>query len=287
MDSFNHRFPAFALPFVRRILTISFLVGATAAASGSSRDNPFAAWESTLTRAAVDPFPRITPFEAVYRFGWEGLGAGIARVSVSIGGDPARRRITASGGPDEWIRRVWDYRADYYGEAGGNGEQPSWFHMDETVWKKSLLSDAFFKPDALLACHRFTTESKSWDSSPLPGVRDLFASMLFVRSLPLRDGDHLRLTVFPDRNPYLVDLTVAGRDTLTVLGKPIRAIRFTIRIRTIELFGEQKGRLAPHKKFHSGRVWLSDDARRLPLRAEVDVFIGSVFCELEKISPPL
>jgi hypothetical protein len=45
--------------------------------------------------------------------------------------------------------------------------------------------------------------------------------------------------------------------------------------------------LAPHKKFRSGRVWISDDARRLPLRAEVDVFIGSVFAELAKVSPSL
>jgi hypothetical protein len=32
---------------------------------------------------------------------------------------------------------------------------------------------------------------------------------------------------------------------------------------------------------------MSDDARRLPLRAEVDVFIGSVFAELVKITPAL
>jgi len=30
---------------------------------------------------------------------------------------------------------------------------------------------------------------------------------------------------------------------------------------------------------------MSDDARRLPLRAEVDVFIGAVFAELVKITP--
>jgi hypothetical protein len=32
---------------------------------------------------------------------------------------------------------------------------------------------------------------------------------------------------------------------------------------------------------------MSDDARRIPLRAEVDVFIGSVFAELVKVSPSI
>jgi hypothetical protein len=159
--------------------------------------------------------------------------------------------------------------------------------MDERVAKGVILSDANFTPDALFACHRFTTEKKPWLYAGLPGVRDLFAAMLYVRSQPLHDGDHLRLTIFPDRNPYLVDLTVSGRDVVTVMGRKVPAIRFTVGIQTIELEGEHRGRLAPHKKFCSGRVWMSDDARRLPLRAEVDVFIGSVFAELVRITPPL
>jgi hypothetical protein len=109
--------------------------------------------------------------------------------------------------------------------------------------------------------------------------------MLFVRSQPLNTKDHLRLTTFPDRNPYLVDLTVAGRDTIKVMGREVKAIRFDLRIQTIETTGANIGRLAPHKKFRSGRVWMSDDSRRLPLKAEVDVFIGSVFAELSTLTP--
>ncbi len=72
-----------------------------------------------------------------------------------------------------------------------------------------------------------------------------------------------------------------------MFGKKIRAIRFNVRIQSIETQGPAIGRLAPHKKFRSGRVWMSDDGKRIPLRAEVDVFIGSVFAELVKITPPL
>ena len=72
-----------------------------------------------------------------------------------------------------------------------------------------------------------------------------------------------------------------------VLAGSVPALRFSIRIDSIELWGAGRGRLAPHKKFHSGRIWISDDGRRIPLRAEVDIFIGSVFAELVKLKPPL
>jgi hypothetical protein len=235
----------------------------------------------------VAPFPTIAPFRATYRFGWEGVGAGGATVEVARGLAHDQLMVVAKGGPNSLIRKLWNYQALYVGEAGDDGGVPSWFRIDEEVSKGDLLSEAVFGDDSVLACHRFLGEAKPWTFTRLPGVRDLFAAMLFVRSQQLRNGDQLRLTVFPDQNPYLVDLTVAGRDTLTILGKKTPAIRFTLRIRTIETRGPNTGRLAPHGKFRSGRVWMSDDARRLPLRAEVDVFIGSVFAELSTLTPAL
>lgn len=241
--------------------------------------DPYGAWDATLTPAAKIPFPQIAPFDAEYRFGWEGLRAGGAKVHV-MARDAGRRKVIAHGGPDIWIRKLWNYDATYVGESGGNGEIPSWFHMDEAVSKGEFRSDAFFREGGLSASHRFLWENKPWEVIDLPGVRDLFSAMLFIRSQPLKNGDRIRVAVFPDRNPYLVDLTVAGRDTLTVMGKKIRAIRFTLSIQSIETHGEHKGRLAPHRKFHSGRIWMSDDDKRLPLRAEVDLFIGRVFAEM-------
>ncbi len=246
---------------------------------GNQQVDPYAAWDATLTQSAATPFSEISPFHAEYRFGWQGISAGGAEVHVEALG-PKRRTIAVQGGPDAWVRKLWNYHASYFGEAGVHGEMPSWFHMEETLSKRDLLSDAIFAPDSVFACHRLVNENKLWERIALPGVRDFFSAMLFVRSLPLHLGDRLKLTVFPDQNPYLVNLTVAEHDTILVAGEKIPAICFTIQIQTIETHGEQKGRLAPHRKFHSGRVWISDDPQRLPLRAEVDIFIGRVFVEL-------
>lgn len=183
------------------------------------------------------------------------------------------------------IRKLWNYHAHYIGEAGMNGQVPSWFRMDEEVGKGELVSEASFWEGVSVSCHRFVPEEKPWKVIRLPGVRDLFAAMLLVRSQALHDGDRLLLTIFPDQNPYLVDLRVEGRDILRICGKKFRAVRFNIGIRKVVTEGPDIGRLTPHNKFRSGRVWMSDDERRIPLRAEVDVFIGSVFAELAGIQP--
>jgi hypothetical protein len=159
--------------------------------------------------------------------------------------------------------------------------------MDEEVGKGDLISEASFTEGVAVSCHRFVWEQKPWKMTRLPGVRDLFAAMLAIRSQPLHDGDRLQFTIFPDQNPYLVDLRVEGREILRIGERKIPAVRFRIGIQTVATTGPEIGHLAPHKKFRSGRVWMTDDARRLPLRAEVDVFIGSVFAELAKVSPSL
>ena len=41
--------------------------------------------------------------------------------------------------------------------------------------------------------------------------------------------------------------------------------------------------LEPHKKFQNGTIWLSDDADRIPLRIEVNIFVGYIFAELDWI----
>jgi hypothetical protein len=41
--------------------------------------------------------------------------------------------------------------------------------------------------------------------------------------------------------------------------------------------------LEPHKKFRRGTIWVSDDAERLVLRIDAQVFVGTVFAELQSV----
>jgi hypothetical protein len=45
----------------------------------------------------------------------------------------------------------------------------------------------------------------------------------------------------------------------------------------------KKLELEPHRKFRRATVWISDDANRIPLRIEAQIFVGTVFAELEAV----
>jgi hypothetical protein len=41
--------------------------------------------------------------------------------------------------------------------------------------------------------------------------------------------------------------------------------------------------LEPHKKFRGATIWVSDDAERLILRIDAQIFVGTVFAELQSV----
>jgi len=86
---------------------------------------------------------------------------------------------------------------------------------------------------------------------------------------------------FPGDAPFLVEAIVAKHEQVRIASTFRKAIRLDFQIQRID--AKNKDRLAPHGKFRSGSVWISDDENRIPLRAEVYIFIGYVFGELESL----
>ena len=117
-----------------------------------------------------------------------------------------------------------------------------------------------------------------WKMLKVAPVRDLYAGMLFIRSQKLDPGDIVRLVIFPGGSPFLVEIESRGPESVLLADGPRDALRLNLKIQRVNT---KKGNtLEPHSKFRSGKIWLSNDSVRLPLRAEVDIFIGYVFAEI-------
>jgi hypothetical protein len=110
----------------------------------------------------------------------------------------------------------------------------------------------------------------------LPHGRDMQSALLYLRSLPLNDGDVIRLLVFPGTTPAYAVVTVAGREPLNTPRGKVPAIRLDLELRKVD----KDLALRSNTKFRSASGWLSDDADRIPLRIESDVFIGTVYAQL-------
>lgn len=245
----------------------------------------FGGWRESLTDPAPGPFPMVRPFDAEFRFGWSEIEA--ARASARFRIDGGRMAIEASGGTSGLARTLWQLDASHeaYGDLGGL--RSDWFQQTERYVNRSIFTCAAFKPDGVWRFRQVSIdppEKARWKRTPIEPIRDLFATMLFIRSQPLRDGDVVRCLTFPGDAPFLVTIKVLDRARLAVGGESRDAIKLDLDIQRVGTKGDRKDKLEPHRKFRSGRIWLSDDADRFPLRAEVDLFIGYVFAEVERVT---
>jgi hypothetical protein len=112
-----------------------------------------------------------------------------------------------------------------------------------------------------------------------PNLFDLFSAMLYLRSQPLKDHSVYRIAAYPATNAYLATLKVAGREKISVHAGNYNAIKLDLQLKRI---GKQL-QLEPHRKFRRATIWVSDDAERLLLRIEAQVFVGTVFVELQSV----
>ena len=115
---------------------------------------------------------------------------------------------------------------------------------------------------------------------PYPGMFDMHSALLYLRSLPLADGDQKTFPVVAANTPYLVTITVQGHERVKTCAGEYPAIVCSLALEKINKFGE----LEAHKGFKSARAWISDDGDRVLLKIATQVFVGSVNLELEKVT---
>ncbi|MFL6546743.1 MAG: DUF3108 domain-containing protein, partial [Candidatus Udaeobacter sp.] len=108
---------------------------------------------------------------------------------------------------------------------------------------------------------------------------ELHSAALYLRSQPLKDHSVYRVVVFPATSAYLATITVVGRERISVRAGTYNAIKLDLQLKRINKHLE----LEPHRKFRRGTIWVSDDAERLLLRIEAQVFVGTVFAELQSV----
>ena len=115
---------------------------------------------------------------------------------------------------------------------------------------------------------------------PYPGLLDMHSALLYLRSLPLAEGDEKTFPVMASNTPYLVTVKVLGRERVKTRAGEYPAVRCSLALEKIN----KRGELEAHKSFKSAQAWISDDADRLLLKVESEVFVGSVNLELQQVT---
>jgi hypothetical protein len=122
--------------------------------------------------------------------------------------------------------------------------------------------------------HRETPETK-WDKvKPLPAEQfhDILTAIYFMRQNAANIRGPITTTIYSDGKAYPVILRPTNRQAFTIEGKQVAAVGF-------EIVDAPGGR-----KWPGGvKVWLSDDARRIPFRIEIVQSMASMQLDLQSI----
>ncbi len=107
-------------------------------------------------------------------------------------------------------------------------------------------------------------------------VLDMVSGIYYLRLMPLAIGKHYDLSVSDSGVVYSVPVAVTGRE----LQKTVLGNLWCYRIEP-EIFGtgrliEQKGKMV---------IWMTDDARHIPVRSQIDASVGKIDIKLKSASP--
>jgi Protein of unknown function (DUF3108) len=240
-----------------------------------------AKWEATVTASSPPSFPGPRPMHAKYGFGWSGFPGATADVRLT---KPAGDRFQLDGTihTTGLVRALWKFDATHTSSADAGTLHPLEMKQIENVRNKKTVTSLSFDSNGVTS-RETETPAKSvgpkirhFDS---PNLFDLYSALLYLRSQPLQDRSIQRIVVYPATSAYLATVTALGRERLTGSSGTYNAIKLDLQLSKI---GKNR-ELQPHRKFRRATVWLSDDPDRLLLRVQAQIFVGTVFAELQSV----
>src|SRR5438309_9908147 len=238
-------------------------------------------WQSTVSKDPPGDFPGLRPLHATYRFGWSGLTAATGEVHLT---KPCvdKFQFDGTGRTIGLVRALWKLDVNHRAIANAETLHPIETQQTENYRSKKIVTNLTFTNSGVT---RTRTEGEGGAAGTktrqfsLPNLFDLHSAALYLRSQPLRDRSVYRIVVYPATNAYLATVTIVGREKISVHAGAYNAIKLDLQLKRIGKHLE----LEPHRKFRRATIWVSDDAERLLLRIEAQVFVGTVFAELQSV----
>jgi Protein of unknown function (DUF3108) len=238
-------------------------------------------WQATVSKEPPGNFADMRPLRASYRFGWSGLTAATGEVHFSKpSGD--KFQLDGTGRTVGLVRALWKLDVTQRAVANVQTLHPIETQQTENYRSKKIATHLTFTNSGVT---RARTEGEGSGAKTntkqfnLANLFDLHSAALYLRSQPLKNGSVYRIVVYPATNPYLATVTIVGREKTLVHAGAYNAIKLDLQLKRIN----KKLELEPHRKFRRATIWVSDDAERLVLRIEAQVFVGTVFAELQSV----
>ena len=238
-------------------------------------------WQSTLTKDPPGTFPELRPIRATYHFGWAGFTAATGEVHFAKPSE-SQFQLEATGRTTGFVRALWKLDVNYRALADAETLRPVETRQTESYRSKKITTHLTFTAKGVTRARtegRTGSERAKTREFSFSNLFDLHSALLYLRSQPLADGNVHRIVVYPATSAYLATVTVIGHEKISVRAGIYNAIKIDLQLHRLGKNLE----LEPHRKFRRATIWVSDDSDRILLRIEAQIFIGTVFAELQSV----
>jgi hypothetical protein len=157
--------------------------------------------------------------------------------------------------------------------------RPSRYFEDAKEDEIHRIADVRFNPKTKVATLHSIIDGRTWTGDMRFGndVSDVASAVHLLRSLPLKEGQRLCFDVYGIRRIWRVWGTVMPKEHVTMPGVG--------EFQSFHLAGEAARLDLPDAR-REVHIWVSDDARRLPLAALGMIDLGAVRATLKAVSRP-
>ena len=258
---------------MKSCLVLALLFGPASLTLGAT-----ASWQSSVTKDPAGNFAELRPLRATYSFGWSGVTAATAEARFNKSSEN-RLQLEGNGHTVGLARALWRYDVNYHALTDASTLYPVETDQNETVRSKKMANHLAFTSAGVNRSRSENGKPGTPKYFPFPNLFDLPSAMLYLRSQPLKDRTPYRIVVYPTTSAYLATVTVTGREKVSVHAGNYNAIKMDLQLSKLD----KNLDLQPHRKFRKATIWISDDPDRLVLRIEAQIFLGTIFAELQTV----
>jgi hypothetical protein len=203
-----------------------------------------------------------------YELSWMGIPVGTASQEITERG--TARRITSSARSNAWLSSFYPVEdtTESILEKSGTaypGESRI-FRMVFREGSRVRSREIIFSPEEKQAVFRDRISGERL-TVPIAGqVFDIYAAFFSIRTRKLEPGRTLIVNVLDGRHQRSLEVRVLGRETVKTPAGTFSTIVIEPRVAPEGIFENKYG----------VTLWLSDDERRIPVKARTGVRVGSV-----------
>jgi len=207
------------------------------------------------------------PEKLVYRLSWTGINVGTATQEIIDEGDT--RRITTSARSNDWLSKIFpidDRTESVLLKKGSFPGEPRSFKMLFNEGTHSRDREISFNIAGKVA-NFHNRKSGERAVVPITGeTYDIFSSFYYLRHQPLVPGKSFYITVLDSKKLHRIEVRVLKRERVSVPAGEFDTVKVEPMVKPVGVFEGKRG----------AYIWLTDDDRRIPVKAQTKVKVGSI-----------